>query len=70
MRKSVIIDLGTELEQMYLEADTLRGKIQAALDTRNRLAVDLLVEQETQLFDKIEVVEKMYVHKPPIEMSN
>ena len=69
-KKSLIVDLGMELNQMYLQADGLRAKIQTALDTRNRQKVEKLVAEENELFERIDVVEQMYAREVPIEISN
>jgi hypothetical protein len=63
MGKSVIVDLGKELSDMYLEADGLRAKIQAALDMRNRVMVERLVAKEEKLMENIVIVEKIFNHK-------
>jgi len=68
MKKSVIVDVGKELQVLMNNANTLRARIQLALDIRDRVMVERLVEAEAQVWDKIAAWETFY--NAPMTVTN
>lgn len=68
MKKSVIVDVGKELQALMNNADTLRARIQLALDIRDKEQVLNLVCAEANILEKIMAWEKFFY--APMEFRN